>query len=652
MFGHAKPEDLIGRRVTDFLADVSARNGSIFSALALGSSHGTALTEPVRGLRKDGSAFWLEYTVRPVALRDRVVLTCLFRDVTLRKAAEEQVRGMNEELDARVKLRTAELYETNTKLEVALRQAEAAGRAKDAFVANMSHELRQPLHIIIGFTEALKEEAADAGRDDLAPDLNKILSAARHLLDLINDILDLAKISAGRMELATERFSVARMVDDVRTMVAPLAGKHENTFNVDVSTDVGEMTADERRVRQILLNLLSNAFKFTTRGTVTLTVRRIPLEATDWLEFAVSDTGRGMTEEQVSRLFQRFYQADTSTTREQGGTGLGLAITRSFNDLMGGRPIQVTSAPGQGSRFVVRLPAEAAVEEVRTQRPSLPQADLDGTDSGAIPVLSGGRLAEGGTILVVDDDPMVRELMSRFLTKEGFRVVTADCGEDGLRLARQVHPAAVTLDVMMPELDGWSVLARLKADPETADVPVVLLTIVDDRGRGFALGAADYLTKPIDWQRLGTILRRYLPADQAAPVLVIDDDAECREVVGRYLEREGWRVTTAVDGEEGLRAIAADAPALILLDLMMPGVDGFAFLDELPKRFPGMRTPVVVLTAKDLTAEDFDRLNGRVANILAKGNLARLDQVVTLVRKHARSRFRGEAGSRGQAAHR
>jgi CheY-like chemotaxis protein len=282
----------------------------------------------------------------------------------------------------------------------------------------------------------------------------------------------------------------------------------------------------------------------------------------------------------------------------------------------------------------------------------LPQADLDGTDSGAIPVLSGGRLAEGGTILVVDDDPMVRELMSRFLTKEGFRVVTADCGEDGLRLARQVHPAAVTLDVMMPELDGWSVLARLKADPETADVPVVLLTIVDDRGRGFALGAADYLTKPIDWQRLGTILRRYLPADQAAPVLVIDDDAECREVVGRYLEREGWRVTTAVDGEEGLRAIAADAPALILLDLMMPGVDGFAFLDELPKRFPGMRTPVVVLTAKDLTAEDFDRLNGRVANILAKGNLARLDQVVTLVRKHARSRFRGEAGSRGQAAHR
>jgi DNA-binding response OmpR family regulator len=250
-----------------------------------------------------------------------------------------------------------------------------------------------------------------------------------------------------------------------------------------------------------------------------------------------------------------------------------------------------------------------------------------------------GSLPAGGTVLVIDDDPAVQELMARFLVKEGFQVLTAIAGAEGLRLAREANPVAITLDVMMPGTDGWAVLSELKADPVTCDIPVVMLTIVDDRGRGYALGAADYLTKPIDWQRLGVILRRYLPPDggsRTAPVLVVDDDPACREMVRRYLEKEGWPVVEAADGEAGLRAVAADAPALILLDLMMPGMDGFGFLDVFPKRFPGSRTPVVVLTAKDLTPEDFDRLNGRVAKILAKGDLARLDDLVGLVRQHAR----------------
>ena len=226
--------------------------------------------------------------------------------------------------------------------------------------------------------------------------------------------------------------------------------------------------------------------------------------------------------------------------------------------------------------------------------------------------------------------------MSRFLGKEGFRVVPATNGPDGLRLAQQLHPVAITLDVMMPGTDGWAVLADLKADPATCDVPVVLLTIVDDRGRGYALGAADYLTKPLVWARLGAILRRYHPPGRPAPVLVVDDDPECRELVRRHLEAEGWRVTEAADGEAVLRLLAADPPALVLLDLMMPGVDGFGFLDEFPRRFPGSRTPVIVLTAKDLTSDDHTRLNGRVARILAKGNLAGLDELVALVRRHAR----------------
>jgi PAS domain S-box-containing protein len=637
MFGHDRPEDLIGRRVAELVADPVPDPGDpepepdpLAGASAL-TTRGGPFYDAIRGVRKDGSVFWLEVTMRPVALRDRQVVTCVFRDVSQKKAAEEQIKSMNEELENRVRLRTAELAEANTKLEVALRQAEAAGRAKDTFVANMSHELRQPLHIIIGFTEALKEEAEDAGRTELIPDLNKILAAARHLLDLINDLLDLAKISSGRMELNVARFDLDGLVRDVRTLVAPLAEKNQNVFLVDAPPDLGSMTADERRVRQILINLLSNAFKFTHHGKVTLRVRRVEEAGEEWVEFAVSDTGKGMTPDQVGRLFQRFYQADPTTTREHGGTGLGLAITQSFNDLLGGQPIRVTSVPGRGSEFVVRLPSEVSPDtgQLLPRHTPLEVPALTAADNGEPP-------PAGGTVLVIDDDPAVLELMGRFLGKEGFRVVPATSGADGLRLAKQIRPVAITLDVMMPGTDGWAVLADLKADPETCDIPVVVLTIVDDRGRGYALGAADYLTKPIDWQRLGAILRRYHPPGRPAPVLIVDDDPECRELVRRNLEAEGWRVTEAADGEAGLRMVAADPPALVLLDLMMPGVDGFAFLEEFPKRFPGGRTPVIVLTAKDLTADDYTRLNGRVARILAKGNLARLDELMALVRGHAR----------------
>jgi PAS domain S-box-containing protein len=631
MFGYERPEDLIGRRVNELLADLvpavpDADEPAPDPWATSSGGHAGPFFDAVRGRRKDGSLFWLEMTLRPVALRDRQVVTCVFRDVSQRKAAEEQIRQMNEELESRVRLRTAELAEANTKLEVALRQAEAAGRAKDTFVANMSHELRQPLHIVIGFTEALKEEAADAGRAELVPDLNKILAAAHHLLELINDILDLAKISAGRMELSLTCFDVASLVEDVRTLVAPLAEKNGNVFLVDAAPNLGTMTADERRVKQVLLNLLSNAFKFTQQGKVTFRVRRVRDGGKDWVEFAVGDTGRGMTQDQVGRLFQRFYQADPSTTREQGGTGLGLAITQSFNDLMGGQPIRVTSAPERGSEFVIRLPAEPRPAPVSPRPAEYPAPRTPSPAPAAPPT--------GGTVLVIDDDPAVRELMARFLGKEGYEVVAASTGDEGLRLAHEVRPVAITLDVMMPGEDGWSVLTRLKADPQTCDIPVVLLTIVDDRGRGYALGAADYLTKPIDWPRLGAILRRYHLPGRPAPVLVIDDDPESREVVRRHLEKEGWRVTDAADGEAGLRAIAADPPALVLLDLMMPGVDGFGFLDELPHRFPGSRTPVVVLTAKDLTAADRERLNGRVARVLEKGKLLRLDELVALIRQH------------------
>lgn len=627
MFG-LTPESLIGRPVNSLVQNPDDLPAARDSDTVAGALPGSRTLEAVQGKRPDGSTFWLELNLKPVPLRDRVVVVCILRDITQRREAEARIRKMNEDLDGRVKQRTAELEEANSKLEVALRQAEAAVRAKDTFVATMSHELRQPLHIIIGFTEALKEEVADLGAGSIEPDLNKILSAAKHLLDLINDILDMAKISAGKMELAVDTFRLTELVGEVKTLVGPLAAKNSNEFVVDAPADLGDMTADARRVRQMLINLLSNAFKFTHAGRIDLRVRRVTEHGREWVRFSVADTGRGMTPDQVSRLFQRFYQADSSTTRGAGGTGLGLAITQSFNDLMGGPPIRVTSQEGVGTEFVVQLPA--VVESAAQPRPVVsPPLPLPATDSTT------AEPADGRTVLVVDDDPMVRELMQRFLGKEGFRVILAATGDDGLKLAREERPCLITLDVAMPGADGWTVLGQLKGDPATADIPVVMLTIVDDRGRGFALGATEYLTKPIDWQRLGAILRRYL-VGRADGVLVIDDDQQNREIVRRHLEKDGWTIREAADGEQGLAAFHDHKPGLVLLDLMMPVLDGFGFLDELNKRHPGHRVPVVVLTAKELTSADFDRLNGRVARILEKGDLNHLDALLELIRRTAK----------------
>ena len=341
-----------------------------------------------------------------------------------------------------------------------------------------------------------------------------------------------------------------------------------------------------------------------------------------------------MSAEQLGRLFQRFYQADSSTTREQAGTGLGLTITQSFCELMGGQPIHVISEESKGSEFIVTLPR--IVEKILTNSAKRSESSI-ALPAPALTETPAEPPTTGGTVLVIEDDPMIRELMARFLGKEGFLVVLANNGDEGLRMAQQLQPNVITLDVMMPGLDGWSVLAGLKTHELTCDIPVVMLTILDDRGRGFALGAADYLTKPIDWQRLGTILRKFISADRHDVVLVIDDDANNREIIRRAVEREGCAIVEAADGEAGLRAFAETRPALVLLDLMMPVMDGFGFLDELGKRFPSHKVPVVVLTAKMLSAGDFERLHGRVNRILEKGDLTNLDALMEIVRTSAKA---------------
>ena len=504
-----------------------------------------------------------------------------------------------------------ELNEVNAQLRQSQEQAQAATDAKSQFLANMSHELRTPLNAIIGYSEMLKEEAADSGNTDAIPDLKKINGAGKHLLALINDILDISKIEAGKMELFLETFDLKTMLEDVVATTRLLVQKKSNQLEIHFSPALGTMRADLTKVRQALFNLLSNASKFTERGTITLDAARDGA----WIVLQVRDTGIGMTREQLGRMFQAFSQADASTVRKYGGTGRGLAITRHFCRMMGG-DVTVASEAGKGSTFTIRLPAEVldATKEPEEKTPLAPDE---------LP-------REGNTVLVVDDDPSARDLLQRFLNKEGFHVECAASGAEVLAAVKRVRPTVITLDVMMPGMDGWSVLTKLKEDPQSADISVVMLTIVDDKHFGHALGATEYLTKPVDRERLGAVIRKLRRPQAPGQVLVVDDSPEVREILVHTLERQGWIATTAEDGRAALEAISAKKPDLILLDLMMPRMDGFEFVSELRKRHDWRAIPIIVITAKTLTNEDRLLLQGHVQKVIQKGDFNHNELLVEL----------------------
>jgi signal transduction histidine kinase/ActR/RegA family two-component response regulator len=416
------------------------------------------------------------------------------RDTALQRANNE-LQTSTHELEVEIIHRKR----TQDELLTAKQAAEQANRAKSAFLANMSHELRTPLNAIIGYSEMLEEEVRDSEKITHVQDLQKIQAAGKHLLSLINDVLDLSKIEAGKMGLHLETFDISPMVEEMVTTLQPAIAKNANTFQLRMQEDAGTMRADITKVRQILLNLLSNACKFTEHGTISLDVDRLATAGQDWIRFRVGDTGIGITAEQQENLFQEFAQADVSIARKYGGTGLGLAISHRFVQLMKGR-ITVESVPGQGSIFTVQLPAQVAVEQTES---------MQSAETGSATGGSARDKTDADTILVIDDDLAVRDLMSRSLTKLGFRVVAAASGEEGLRLAKELHPLVITLDVIMPDWDGWTVLNKLKADSDLAEIPVIMVTIVDNEAMGRDLGASSYLIKPVDRERLVTLIERH-----------------------------------------------------------------------------------------------------------------------------------------------
>ena len=499
---------------------------------------------------------------------------------------------MSDEVNSLIQARTEEL-------EVARNEADDANLAKSRFFANMSHELRTPLTAIIGYGEMIAEDCEDLGYDDLLPDVKKITTSGKYLLELINSVLDLQKIEAGKMELYMTSYSIEAMLDAIRDINTPLAEKNANRFLIEYENGLGTMFQDETKVSQCLTNFLSNAFKFTSEGTVTLTIEPFDENGVEMIRFNVQDTGVGMTPEQLVTVFEEYQQGERSTKAEtaQRGTGLGLSLTKSYAELMGGR-VDAESEKGVGSTFAFIIPRDFSNDEAS-----------DAND----PIVR--NLDDQSIVVLIDDDPAMHDVVRRTLSKSGVTMVGATNGERGLEIVRESKPKLILLDVYMSGRDGWSILREVKSDPELKDIPVVMVTQLSEERFAKSLGADGYFTKPIDRKRFVEEISRILSeASPSEQVLVIDDDENTRTLLSRILAEEGWQSIVANDGIDGLEKINElgekdQKPSLIVLDIDMPRMDGFEFLEVYSRDIPAeRRSPVLIFSGKDLSTMQHDLL--------------------------------------------
>ncbi|HEU4343386.1 MAG TPA: response regulator [Candidatus Binatia bacterium] len=567
------------------------------------------ITFPIRQLtdqaRKIADGF-LEQSI-PVSSRDEIgqlgtsfneMAQSLKKSVTDKERVLEELRELNATLEERIRARTAEIEAIN-------KQLREATRHKSEFLANMSHELRTPLNAVLGFSEVLLERMFGDLNPKQEEYLRDILESGRHLLSLINDVLDLSKIEAGRMELELGTFDIGMTFQHAFMLVEERAKRHGIQLAVQIDEQLGDFTGDERKFRQILLNLLSNAIKFTPDGG-SISVRAT--KTAQFLEVSVSDTGIGIAPEDQQRIFEEFRQAAADSSRKSEGTGLGLALAKKFVELHGGK-IRVESAVGRGSTFTFILPLRQPV--VAEASPS----------SSVTPA------AHGELVLVVEDDPLSSKLLSTHLTEEGFRVEFAYDGEIAFNKALSLHPAVITLDILLPKVDGWDLLSRFKEHPDTRDIPIIVVSIMDERGKGFALGAADYLVKPVQRDELIAAIKRFRSptkvSSETPKVLAIDDDPTALELISSILGPVGYRVIKTSNGKDGIELAQTESPDLIILDLLMPEFDGFAVLDYICKHEVIGKIPILILTNKDLTAEEKKQLNGRISYLAQKQEFTR-----------------------------